>query len=110
MSWFKNPFKSTERVVSHAPDMLRLQDVRPNDMIVIEWEKIKGRIGEVRVVSNSPETKQMAVEMKWGNYIEADIPEYETIVINYKSYHLENFHVLNKMRRGPASGQRLPQK
>lgn len=92
----------------HPSHILRLEDVRPGEIIIIEFYRIKGRFGEVKVITNSPETRQLLVEIHWRNFKETGSVEFERFVINYNDDEVKNFHVLNKMRRGPASGERLP--
>jgi hypothetical protein len=82
--------KSTE------PKRKEPKDVKPGEKVRIEWERIKGKIGIVKCLSNDPTTKKMFVQMRWSNF--AELPgcdEYEELIIEYDQYYLKNFHLLN---------------
>ena len=77
-----------------------LKDVKPNDKIRIQWYKISPlnnpqRIGEVKCLSNDPQNKTILVELKWSNYEEAELSQYEQIILDYNSKVFENFNLLN---------------
>lgn len=77
-----------------------LKDVKPNDRIRIEWYRISNvnnsnRIGELKCLSNDPIAKKILLESKWANFEEAEVPQYEQVILDYNSKELKNFHLLN---------------
>ena len=72
-----------------------LTDVKPNDWVKIEWWRVKGKIAWLKCINNDPETRKIVLQIKWNNYKESDINEYEQIVFKYEAIELENFFLLN---------------
>lgn len=73
----------------------RLELVKVNTLIRIEWDQIYGGIGSVTVLSNDPVKRKIVVQAYWSNYIEAQSNQKQMLVLRYSDKHLENFIILN---------------
>ena len=54
-----------------------VKDVKPGDIIKIEWYKAVGRIVPLKCLNNDPETKKILLEIRWNNYKEFKCEERE---------------------------------
>jgi len=79
------------------PNKRYIKDVKVGETINIEWNRIKGGIGELKCLGNDPNTKKIFLEVKWNNYKEASVDEVERIVLDYNSEKLTNFNLLNQI-------------
>ena len=94
------------RVADQKPKRLFLKDVKPGDRILVEWDKIKGKIGGMVCLNNDPETKKIFLQVKWSNYKEQKCTQLEQIVLDYNSKELANFHLLNADTKQTAATER----
>ncbi len=75
----------------------QVKDVKPGEKILIEWSMIKEEMGNVICVNNDPETKKILIEIRWGNYKDLKIKEFQKAVFDYSDRELKNFHLLNSI-------------
>lgn len=68
-----------------------VKDVKSGEFIWIEWDRIRGRIGQLKCVNNDPETKKILLEVRWRG-----VSEIEKVIFDYDDKELKNFHLLNK--------------
>lgn len=74
----------------------QLKDVKVGDRINIEWNRIKGGIGDLKCLGNDPKTKKIYLEVQWQNYKEANTEESEIIILEYNNKAFANFNLLNQ--------------
>ncbi len=73
----------------------RLKSLKTGDVFQIEWSKIKGTIGNVTCLNNSPETEKILIGVEWNNYKECDSLQFELFIVNYSDARLRHFNLLN---------------
>ena len=76
-------------------------DVKPGEIIVVEWSMIQGRIGEMQCLNNDPLTKKILLQIQWGN----KTPSIEKVIFDYRDSALQNFHLLNALAQIPEKEQ-----
>ena len=96
--WWTGTDKPDKNAKDQAPPRRYPKDVVPNEIVVIEWWKIQGKIGEALCINNDPENKKMLLGLHWGNPSDT-LLEKERIILNYNSSELANFHLLNPVQR-----------
>lgn len=95
INFFKNLFKKLFGSKKPIKKRRVLKDVESGESIRIEWHRIKGKIGFLKCINNDPETKKIFLEVTWGNHEEAGVPKKELLVLDYNSFELQNFSLLN---------------
>lgn len=102
--------KYTPEIAERTEKEMRrsVADVKPGELVTIEWSRIKGKIGQLKCLSNDPIKKVILLEIHWGNWQETGDLQYEKLVLNYSDTHLANFHLLNSDR--PAKPRTLQEK
>ena len=93
-------FKSTKAKIVE-PSRRHIKDVKPDEIIQIEWYRAKESLCRLRCVNNDPVTKKILLEIRWGNFKEGKCSEYEKVVFDYDSKELANFHLLNTYQEKP---------
>lgn len=78
-------------------DRRGLKDILPGEEVIIEWDRIKGKIGPLLCVNNDPINKKILLKVCWRNYLELNHPQYESIIFNYNDKVFENFYLLNNI-------------
>ncbi len=94
-------FKFLKRLFSKKEPRLCVKDIKPGEIIKIEWSRISTGIGDVTCVANDTKTKKILIRVRWNNYKEVKCDEYEDKILSYKGKELKNFHLLNIESRSP---------
>ena len=95
--------KIWDDLFGEKPKRIYLKDVKPGEKVVIEWHRIKGRIGELKCLNNDPVKKKILLEVQWRNFEKAECDEDEKLLLDYNSLELKDFHLLNEQHRINAS-------
>lgn len=74
-----------------TPKRRYLKDVKPNELVTIEWYRFQGGTSKLRCVNNDPETRKIWLEINWTN-----APK-EQLILDYRDDKLANFHLLNEV-------------
>jgi len=96
--YVNKPSKEKENIKFKEPVRRYVKDVKAGERIQIEWQRIKGGISYLKCLSNDPETKKILLQIRWSNYKEVGGLEYEKIILDYDSYQLKNFNLLNPIK------------
>jgi hypothetical protein len=94
---FFNAKSSPQNTTENKPKKRQIQDVVAGEEITVEWYKIKQGMGKMKCLNNSPETKKIWLQIRWDNYVEAKVDEYEKIIFDYNDKELANFNLLNQI-------------
>lgn len=93
-TWFPEKKKKLELVKEKAVIRRRLEDVKIDQNIEIEYASAKGRICTAKCLSNDPYTKKMLIQLRWNRGKDNPV-EVEKVILEYDGYELANFHLLN---------------
>ncbi len=94
--WLKfNTKTDTEHTNRNHP-----RNIKPGDYVVIEWDKIKNKIGRVKCLNNDTVTQKLLLEVKWNNHKEVPGTDpTEQLIVDYFGSHLKNFNLLNPLKK-----------
>lgn len=87
--------ESLKSIFKDKPKRLRLEDVKPMDLVGVEWSRFQDKIGFLHCVNNDPQTKKILLSVKWKNYEEANLPPVESLIVSYNDKMFKNFVLLN---------------
>lgn len=79
-----------------------ISDVKPEEVITIQFDRIKGEIGNCTCINNDPILRKIYVSIKWNNYKETGCPQYEKFIFSYDGDELRNFSLLNPIQEEPT--------
>ena len=66
-----------KKPVVKKPQRRYLKDVKAGEVIQIEWYRIKGGIGNLKVLNNDPEMKAVIVDAKTTIFVKRGTPQNE---------------------------------
>lgn len=98
MQFFKEVFSPSKNIPKKPspPARKRIEDVKADDVITIEWYRFANSgIGKTTCINNDPKTRKILLQVRWSNFEQYKINEYESIILDYDDFKLKNFHLLN---------------
>ncbi len=81
-------------LLGDKPIRRQVKDVKVGEIIWVEWYRINKFIGQLKCLSNDPETKKILLEVKWSKLNGVENVK-EKVIFDYNGVELINFHLLN---------------
>ena len=101
----EEPYPNNTPLKPKLPIRRYVKDVKPGELVQVEWRSMYPNVGFLKCLNNDPITKKILFEVRWNNYKKHNYPEVEKVIFDYDGEQLKNFHLLNAYKEQKQNSQ-----